>query len=145
MSPALRVPLAGLLAWILPGLGHIFIGERVRGTILLVTITLTFWSGVAIGGVRDTVDSETRKAWFVAQTCTGVHGLVAHAWSKQLREVPAEAQLPPAHWLAAETGVVYAGVAGLLNVLIILDALIRADQPSGGGGKPGVVGSRGGT
>ena len=40
----LRVPIAGILAWIVPGLGHIFLGHRGRGLVFLVTITATFWN-----------------------------------------------------------------------------------------------------
>ncbi len=127
LNPVVRVPLAGLLAWAVPGLGHLFIGERVRGLIYLVTITVTFWSGVAIGGVCDTVNHRERKAWFMAQSCTGIHALGAHLWGQRLgrgEDAPLEVK---AHWMSAETGVVYAGVAGLLNILVILDALARAD------------------
>ena len=69
MPSVARVPLAGLLAWLVPGLGHLFVGERVRGLIYLITITVTFWGGIAIGGVRDTVDPQARTTWFLAQTC----------------------------------------------------------------------------
>ena len=67
----LRAPLAGLLTWILPGLGHIYLGHRTRGIIFMATITATFWSGVAIGGVAGTVNPEKRKLWFVAPLFTG--------------------------------------------------------------------------
>ena len=57
----------------MPGLGHVFLGHRHRGLIFLVTITATFWTGVAIGGVRGTVNPQDRQLWFVAQLCTGVN------------------------------------------------------------------------
>ncbi len=132
LNPVIRVPIVGLLAWIVPGLGHFFIGERVRGLIYLVTITVTFWGGVAIGGVCDTVNRQERTAWFMAQSCTGVYALTAHFWGQHLGRGDKD-KLPPecrAHWMSAETGVVYAGVAGLLNILVILDALARADLRS---------------
>ena len=47
-----RVAIIGLLAWLVPGLGHIANGERKRGLIILVTIACSFWGGIAIGGVR---------------------------------------------------------------------------------------------
>ena len=132
MNPAVRVPLAGFLAWIVPGLGHLFIGERARGLIYMVTIAVTFWGGVAIGGVCDTVDRQERTAWFMAQSCTGVHALVPHFWGERLGRASNAPLAIKAHWLSAETGVVYSGVAGLLNILVILDVLARADVgPSG--------------
>ena len=131
IPPVARVPLAGLLAWLVPGLGHFFIGERIRGLIYLVTITVTFWGGIAIGGVRDTVNPGARTTWFMAQTCTGVHGLAAFGWAQSLRSQPKENQPPPGHYRSVDTGVVYSGVAGLLNLLVILDALVRADWVAG--------------
>lgn len=127
LNPVVRVPLAGLLAWAVPGLGHIFVGERTRGLICLCTIAATFWGGVAIGGVCDSVDPAARTAWFMAQSCTGVHALAAYAWGQRLgrgQDAPPETR---AHWMSSETGVVYGGVAGLLNILLILDVLARAD------------------
>lgn len=128
LPPVVRVPVAGFLAWLVPGLGHIFVGDRVRGIIFLVTIAVTFWTGVAIGGVADSVQPQERKTWFMAQSCTGLHALAAYAWGERVgrgEDEPLEAR---AHWLSMETGVVYCGISGLLNVLIIIDALSRADS-----------------
>lgn len=125
----MRMPVAGLLAWLVPGLGHLYLGERGRGLVLLATITVTFWSGVAIGGVRGTVDPRERKLWFVAQVCTASN--TAAAWGLNVVTTP-----PPGSgggkplkgdWSSAEVGVHYTGVAGLLNFLVILDAIGRAD------------------
>ncbi|HUU82560.1 MAG TPA: DUF6677 family protein [Phycisphaerae bacterium] len=127
MPPVARVPLAGLLAWLVPGLGHFFVGERVRGLIYLITITVTFWGGIAIGGVRDTVDPKGRTTWFMAQTCAGLNGLAAYGWAESLRQHPEAGPAEPGHHRSVETAVVYTGVAGLLNLLAILDALVRAD------------------
>ena len=77
ISPA-RMPIAGLLAWLVPGLGHIYLGLRGRGAVCLVTITATFWTGVAIGGVRGTVDPKERKLWFIAQLCSAANAVAAY-------------------------------------------------------------------
>ena len=126
-------PIAGFLAWLVPGLGHIYLGHRVRGLVCLVTITVTFWTGVAIGGVQATVDPKERTLWFMAQLCTGGHTLAAYGLHRVVEPQPAAGLRPPpvlAHWLSSEVGVHYTGVAGLLNLLVILDALGRADAPS---------------
>ena len=119
-----RVAGAGLLSWLLPGLGHIYLGQRTRGLILLVVIALTFWSGVAIGGVQSTVQPRTRTAWFAAQICAGSHTLVTYAWGRVRAPQHPEEQ---AGFVAADTAVIYTGVSGLLSILIILDALASAD------------------
>lgn len=118
----LKIPLAGLLAWILPGLGHLFLGLRGHGLIHLVVIGATFWGGVALGGVQNTVKPTERTAWFLAQLSTGSFALGAYGWSKAL------GNSSPTYTRATEdVAVVYTGVAGLLNLLVILDALVRAE------------------
>ncbi|UCE61503.1 MAG: hypothetical protein JSU63_07090 [Phycisphaerales bacterium] len=124
-SDVLRAPLAGLFTWLVPGLGHIYLGQRNRGLILLVMVTATFWTGVAIGGVRETVDPHERKLWFVAQIFSGGNTLSAYALNRSIAR--SGAPVPGGHWLSADVGVHYTGVAGLLNLLVILDAISRAD------------------
>ncbi len=128
----IRVPLAGFLAWVAPGLGHLFLGHRGRGWVFLVTITATFWTGVAIGGVRGTIDPDERKLWFVAQLCTGGNTVIGYLWERVVsRNDPREkATVLKGPWASAELGVHYTGVAGLLNLLVILDALGRAESRS---------------
>ena len=65
--------------------------------------------------------------WFMAQTCTGVHALASYGWAESLRRHPEVGPGGPAHHRSVDTAVVYTGVAGLLNLLAILDALVRAD------------------
>ena len=130
----MRIPLVGFLAWLFPGLAHIYLGYWKRGLVFLVTITVTFWSGIAIGGVRGTVDWRHRKAWFVAELCTGGNTLAAAVLHKSVGLLPGgEGKTQPyaGHWVSVDVGVHYAGIAGLLNLLVILDALARADAPFG--------------
>lgn len=129
LPPAVKLPVTGLLAWILPGMGHIFIGDRNRGIVILVTIAVTFWGGVAIGGVRTTVDPARKKLWFVAQISSGGHAIAAYLFGNQSRKGLSPQQLAHSRWNSAEVATVYTGVAGLLSVLAILDALVRADAP----------------
>ena len=125
----LRTAAAGLLGWIVPGLGHIFIGDRVRGTICLAAIVLTFWTGVAIGGVRGTIDPRERSLWFIAQVCTGVNAGVAYTIRQSVAPIGRRhVAMPPPSWVSAEIGVHYTGVAGLLNILVILDAMARSER-----------------
>ena len=137
--------LAAILAWLVPGAGHIYIGRRARGIIILVTIAATFWTGVAIGGVM-TVDFYNERWWFAAEMLTGIHGLVG--WQRQravyqeiderllrddgyvwaARDAHVDKQLAerkialvaPADTVARA----YAGVAGLLNLMCMFDALM---------------------
>ena len=71
---------AGALAWFIPGAGHFYIGRRVRGIILFLTINAIFWTGVGIGGVM-TVDSRYERWWMAAQMLTGADGI--YSWYRQ--------------------------------------------------------------
>lgn len=122
-----RIPIAGFLAWLLPGLGHIYVGERKRGIVILATIGALFWTGVAIGGVRETVDANRKRLWFMAQIASGSHAIGAYGFGEISRRGLTNAQLVSSRWNSVEVAMVYTGVAGLLNLLAILDALVRVD------------------
>jgi hypothetical protein len=78
------------LAWLVPGLGHIVIGERVRGAIFLVTIHLLFALGLLFGGMRSIKPVE-QPIWTYTQYLNGWPMLVAnHFWEGFAREY-----LPP--------------------------------------------------
>jgi len=152
--------LAGLLAWLAPGTGHWYLGRPVRAVVLFVTIHAMFWSGVAIGGVF-TVNPRDETWWCRAQLCTGASGLVGFYRQKreydrivgQARAAPDQqtatrqsladavvelqarqrlALVPPASGLAY----VLSGVAGMLNLMCIFDAIMlslmgRFGEPRG--------------
>jgi hypothetical protein len=123
-----------VLGLALPGLGHWVLGQRARGAIIFVAIGLTFWIGLAIGGVRSTIDPVNNRAWFVAQICCGTHTLGALALARAVPD-----RLPyRIGWPSLDLGVVYTGVAGLLNILVVLDLVARA-----GGAVPGRQGGSG--
>lgn len=128
-SSLARIPIAGFLAWLVPGLGHFFLGLPTRGIIFLVTITVTFWSGVAIGGVCSTVDPHERTLWFFAQLGTAGNTMAAYGLNRRAvaRQAAAGENIFVRYWASSEVGVHYTGVAGLLNLLVIFDAIARAD------------------
>lgn len=72
--------LALVLAWLVPGSAHVYLGRRVRGIILFVVIGATFWAGMALGGAM-TVNRQVEPWWFMADMLTGVHGLAG--WQAQ--------------------------------------------------------------
>ncbi len=119
-----RIATAGLLAWLVPGLGHVYLGEKKRGLILMIVIAATFWGGVAVAGVQSSVQPNTRRAWFVGQICAGSHTLAALGWGKlRAKSHPDER----AGFAEEDTAIIFTGVAGMLNVLIILDVLALSD------------------
>jgi hypothetical protein len=121
-----KAVVAAIAGWLVPGLGHIIVGHRVRGIILLVVIGVTFWGGVAIGGVKSTIQPHDRTAWFMAQACTGVHAMAVLSAARTVPDKPPwEFSEYVAYAPAEDIAVVYTGIAGLLNVLAIFDVLGR--------------------
>jgi hypothetical protein len=119
-----RVLATGVLAWLLPGLGHIFNGDRKRGLILLIVIAATFWGGVAVAGVQSTFEPRGKTLWFMAQICAGGHTLLGMTWGEAVK---ANGDAPLAGFVATDVAVIYTGVAGLLNIMVIIDALLATD------------------
>ena len=147
LKPELKAIVAAGLAWLVPGAGHAFLGRGKRGIIIFVTIAVTFWAGVAMGG-KMTCDARYERWWFITQTFTGVHGLVG--WQRQKSVYDRiDAQLAPTEGIGdgrrpdqrrmatdqiltrddlavvypvASAARAYSGVAGLLNLLCIFDA-----------------------
>lgn len=118
-------PVAAFLAWLVPGLGHWWIGERARALVFFVVLTVTFWAGVAVGGVRTTITPRENGAWIAAQLCMGGQSLGALYWSNhRATNYKNEVKAP---WPSSNVSVVYAGVAGLLNLLVIIDILARVE------------------
>jgi TM2 domain-containing membrane protein YozV len=148
---------AAVLAWLIPGAGHLYLGRRRRGVVIFLTVGLTFWAGMAMGGAM-TLYSDAEGWWFAADMLAGAHGLVAwqhhkHVyepiWEAASRRYASEGVRPNVEEgslsllrqlvdqemekrdlaLVAPTDTVaraYSGVAGLLNLLCIFDALILA-------------------
>jgi len=125
-------PLAALVAWLVPGAGYLLIGQRARGLTVGITILTLFVMGLLIGGLRvvDPPDSYRQplqavyqRPWFVGQILVGPLTLVA---ASQARAVPYS------HARVWEIGVLYTAVAGMLNLLAIIDTAYRATHGAGG-------------
>lgn len=113
----------------MPGLGHWWIGDKPRAVILFIVVTTTFWAGIAVGGVRTVVSERENGPWIAAELCMGPQSLIALKASKMLRqkEIDDPGLNYKAPWPSGDIGVIYAGVAGLLNLLVILDVLARVE------------------
>lgn len=72
--------IALIAAWLVPGAGHVYVNRPIRGLIIFLVITATFWAGIGIGGVM-TVDPQNERWWYIAEMLTGANGLVA--WQRQ--------------------------------------------------------------
>jgi len=140
----------GLLAVVLPGLGHAALGKGRRGAYVAVGVLGLFFGGVLIGGV-DSIDRRNDPWWFVGQALVGpvAFGVdwANHALSQSDPPATAgegwEETTPPsrvrsiAH--ANEMGMLFATIAGMLNLIAVIDAFWCA--PAESAGRRGVVGA----
>ena len=139
----LRDPaLAAFLAWLVPGLGHIYQGRTAKGVLFMVCILSTFVYGLFLGGGR-VVYAQWKPEKRLPYFCQGGVGIPALPALVQASRVGSgkpplfgsEFMAPPRmegrNELAAlhlkyhrywELGTVYTMVAGLLNMLVIYDA-----------------------
>ena len=128
---AAEILTAGLLAWLIPGAGHFYLGLRKRAVLLFVCIEVTFVIGLYIGTVR-IIDPGRSLLWFLAQIFAGLNTIVAHLWGTRLAGPYADSTVTLARDWSYAMGMLYTGVAGLLNLLAVFDTVIRAGRANVG-------------
>lgn len=151
-------PKALVTACILPGLGHIVRGEIARGVYIMTSLLTLFFGGIFLGGV-DVVDSKEDRVWFYAQALVGPaafgvdyyhqHRLkvIAPAPDRSGRTIlrsafPTEGRKPDGTVLLGgrppntksvgrmnELGTLACALAGMLNLIVILDAGFPSIRP----------------
>ena len=123
---ALFLVVVGLLAWAMPGAGHFALNEKRRAVIILAAIVTTFGIGLYIGSIG-VIDPVTAKPWYAAQIMNSPAVVL-------LGEISATGDYP-VYARPSEIGQIYTSVAGLLNLLCIVNAVYLAHlQCAGEGG-----------
>jgi hypothetical protein len=143
-------PIVALASWVLPGLGYVLIGHRARGMTVGATIILLFVLGLLIGGIRvievpgyqangnmaydqagtwallsSPVGELRDKPWSILQMLNGPMFLVSSVGSVVAASTGAGTA---SHARVNEIGTLYTAVAGLLNLLAMIDASYRAGR-----------------
>ncbi len=109
----LTVALAG---WVVPGAGYFLLKETKRGTIILVTVVLTFCVGLYIGSIG-VIDLDGAKPWYVAQMMNSPFVAILGHLAKG-----------GAYGKPGEIAQIYTSIAGLLNLLCIVNAVYLGHQ-----------------
>ena len=148
LAPREFRPVSLFLAWLWPGLGHIAAGERARGLRIMAGLLLLIVSGLLIGGV-DSVDRREDGLWFLAQAGCGPISFGLDAANSALLKTGRAGMLLPVPESGAsvagasarmvsskrglahpnEFGTLFIALAGLLNVVVMLDAGFRRTAP----------------
>jgi hypothetical protein len=141
-------PVVALAGWLVPGLGYLYVGERARGIAIGVCVVGLYLGGLLIGGVRvvevPTYDKDGRslpnasvlneirgKPWSIAQVMAGPLGIASGAasvWAAQPSDATGVSRGARSHVRVNEIGTLYTAVAGMLNLLAILDCTARAGR-----------------
>ncbi len=109
--------IVGLLGWLVPGAGHLMLGKKTHAAVIFVTILVTLCTGLYIGSIG-VINPVGAKPWYVAQ----------------VMNTPAVAALGqmtrggdyPVYGRPNEIGQIYTSIAGLLNLLCIVNAVYLA-------------------
>jgi hypothetical protein len=105
---------AGILAWWIPGAGHWLIGERKRAVIIFVSLSFAFAVGLFIGSM-----AVLEKPWFYAQILfSPIAAYLEHLSSSVLHL--------DSFGRPREIGEIYTGIAGMMNLLCIVNAMYLA-------------------
>lgn len=124
--------IAALLAWLIPGTGHIYAGYPLKGLVSLVLITGTFLAGLWVSRCEAvSLEGDMGHPYaFIGQVGVGLPTGLALAYSHG--ELPWKPDRGDGYFQSAEyvarlpdidTGLLLTMVAGLLNLLLIHDAL----------------------
>lgn len=109
------------LAWLVPGLGHVLLGRRVRGAIIFATVLIAFVTGIMMrgplfqpgGGAGDVLSRVIQLGGFIGDLSAGLMYLIT-VWFGY--GPPDQASHN------ADYGSKFIVMAGLLNLLAIVDA-----------------------
>jgi hypothetical protein len=152
---AVPPPVVALAGWVLPGAGYLLIGQRARSLTVCMTILLLFVLGLLIGGVRVVdppatvnrpLNAVLDKPWYIGQILAGPVTLLTSWIGAESRAADSgrspEAKDPAelkeqgryywvSHARSNEIGTLYTAVAGMLNLLTIIDSAYRAARTEG--------------
>lgn len=112
-----RPPLAAMaLAWLFPGLGHFYLGRRRTALAFALIVTATFLAGISFQGRLYSIEAGQPLTMLATFAVYGA-GLLNIA-ARALSDNPGGTILSPTY----EYGCAFLLTAGLMNLLLVLDA-----------------------
>ncbi len=113
-----------VLGWLLPGLGHVSVGQKRRGFLIMGGVLFLVFCGALVGGI-DAVDHNKDGLWFIAQVWCGpvVVGidLLNQTFIAPLPIADKVTLVGLSH--ANEMGTLFIAMAGLMNFVVLLDVI----------------------
>ena len=118
-APIANPALCAGLSWLVPGLGHARAGQKDKGVLLGAAVLAVFALGLLVSHGHD-CDRATASVWWIAQNLCGGGSLFAALVTGPLRMESAPEHL--------SLGVVLCTVAGLMNLVVMVDAYTVAER-----------------
>lgn len=115
-------PFSLILGWMLPGLGHLRLGQPRRGWAIMAGVLGLFLIGVLVGGVH-VVDRKDQWLWFLPQSLSGPLALLADYLNATF--VKTGRFGTPSLGRVNEMGTLFVALAGLMNLTAMIDAATR--------------------
>lgn len=121
--------LVGVVAWLIPGGGHWMLGMKDRGAVIFVSICSTFLIGMLLGSVFQVDPHRGHIFWYILQVFAGLPTIITTllqdilSQSAAIRDMHGEIHI---FGRGVDLGELYTRVAGLLNLMCILDALMHS-------------------
>lgn len=153
---SVEATIAAVLAWLLPGAGHWWLGNRGLASVLFLTISFVYGVGLATGGIKNSVNPYTSMPLFLGELGAGGYTLAAFGVNETIlsdlpsRVVPELVGMNPlafgrrsfeeqerlrkkaveyiSFYPESDVSQIYLATAGLLNILAIIDAIARAQS-----------------
>lgn len=124
--PLARRTAAVVLAWLVPGAGHLVLGKNGRALLFFLTIVAAFAFGLILNGHLYWPTPDTTSTfgvdlitllWFFAQVGSGLCYVASYVLGLGTAAIPQSAASP-----TFEYGNTFMFLAGLLNYLVVHDA-----------------------
>jgi hypothetical protein len=133
VSPTQQQPPASLtvlVGWLVPGAGYLLHGQKARGLTVGITIVILFVMGLWIGGMMvvqappsaNPLQIIGQRPWFMGQVLIGPLCFVPIVVAPWIGAMPGHARVH-------DLGTLYTAVAGMLNLLVIIDSSFRVQGP----------------
>jgi len=107
------------LSWLVPGLGHVKAGQRDKGMLMGAAVVVVFVGGLLASGGH-AVDRAQAAVWWTGQNLFGGGSLFAALVTAPLQRTGEPFDLP--------LGIVLCTVAGLMNLVVMVDAYSVAER-----------------
>lgn len=120
-APVCNPAFAAGVSWLVPGLGHAMGGQRDKGMVMGLAVLVVFAVGMAFSGGH-AVDRQIASVWWIGQSLFGGGALFA-----ALVTAPLEMTSSPDN---LELGTNLCTVAGLMNLVVMIDAFTVAERSS---------------